>query len=549
MQPLARPPHGRRSVRRWSVLAGVLAMLGTIVALAQTTPASAAGSNCDAAPGGTSAFIASVDPAEQTAWRGFESAIRSTGFLYLCGDFYTPPATLPTTGAGSVVRIRPIYPSPTGPDSFAMRVMYLTATRTGTIVPATTIVIVPRTHTTSGARNTYVYAHGTVGINQTCRNALDEATMLGSKDLLDRWIQRDTVLVLPDYIGIGTGAAVHPYLTRETTAHTIIDAMRATKNLSSVTLAGTEWVVAGHSQGGMAAVATAELAGTYGTSAGLHLRGAVALAGGGQLLPTVQGVMNSSDTGNRFFVAAALYGFQADYPQINPSTYLTSHADYAARTYLKTGYPYIDPFAPSMNNAGDPQTVSFVWGQGFVVHPAGPDMATPLAAGNNPNISALAYYTPFASVMGLVYQSNGYGPYGPYSIPEPEKDIRSCGYDVPHDVFSRLPANDFLKVPVSSWDSTILGIMAQNSLGTVGTSVPIDFVTGDLDPLNPIGTVVNPTPGTARYAFNKLCQAGDKAVFDQYNGSDHSTVVAASANNAEQWAVARFNGVPFVNGC
>jgi len=543
---------GRR-VRRLSVLVAALAFVATTATLAAGPPASAVGNNCDAAPGTNSAFIASVAAAEQPAWRAFEAAIRSTGALYLCNDFATPPTTLPSTGAGSVVRVRPVYPSPTTSDSFAMRVMYLTATRTGTIVPATTLVIVPRTHVGTAPRSTYVWAHGTVGINATCREALDLATMVGAQGLLDRYVQRDMVVVAPDYLGIGLGGRVHPYLTRETTARTIIDAMRATKNLSAVTLAGTEWVVGGHSQGGLAAMATAEIAGTYGTSTGLHLRGAVALAGGGQLLPTLQGVMASSDLGNRSFVAEALYGFQADYPSVTPSTYLTAHADYAARTYLRDGAPYLNPFnlfEASLDNAGDPQQVGFVWGQGFVTtHNPGPDLGAALLPGNTPEAVLTDYGTPYASILDAVYQSNGYGPYGAFSIPSAEKDVRSCGYTLPHAVFGRLPGNDFLKLPIASWDASVLSVIAQNSIGTVSTSVPIDFVTGDLDPLNPVGTVTNPAPGTARYAFSKLCAAGDNAVFDLYPGSDHSTVVNASAANAEQWVVARLAGTPQVSGC
>ena len=538
------------SRRRLSFGAVALLLCTTVAWLSGAPPASAAG--CDVAAGQTTQFISEIPTAEQAAWRGFEATIRATGFLYLCGDFFTAPTPLPTTGAGSVVRVRPIYPSPTGPDSFAMRVMYLTATRTGAILPATTIVIVPRTHVGTAARNTYVWTHGTVGINSTCRNALDLSTMLGGQVLLDRYIARDMVVVAPDYIGIGMGGKVHPYLTRETTARTIIDAMRATKDLASVTLAGPEWVVGGHSQGGLAAMATAEIAGTYGTSSGLHLRGAVGLAGGGQLLPTLQGVMGASDRGNRFFVAEALYGFQSDYPQLNPSTYLTAHADYAARTYLRDASPYLNPFnlfESSMNTSGDPQSVSFVWGQGFVTHNPGPDLGPPLVPGGVPGAELYEWYTPFNSVLGLTYQNMGLGPTGSYSIPEPEKDIRSCGYNLAHAVFGRLPANDFLKLPISSWDSTVLGIIAQNSLGTVGTSVPILFVTGDNDPLNPIGTTPNPAPGTARYAFQKLCDAGDNAVFSLYPGTDHSSVVLASADDAEQWAVDRLAGTPQANGC
>ena len=290
---------------------------------------------------------------------------------------------------------------------------------------------------------------------------------------------------------------------------------------------------------------------TYGTAAGLNLKGAVSLAGGGQLEDTLKLVMASPDRGNRFFVANALYGFKSDYPEINPATYLTAHADYAARTYLRDGNPYLNPFSPfeaSMNTSGDPQYTTFVWGQGFVTHPAGPNLGWPLVPFSVPSIAPTQYYTPFASLMGLAYESEGLGPFGPYSIPEPEKDIRSCGYDLPHLVFQQLPANDFLKLPVANWDAGIKAILAANSLGTVGTSVPINYITGDADPLNPLGTQVNPSPGTAWASFAKLCQAGDSVEMNIY-GADHSSVVLESLEDVEAWVVDRFADVPATDEC
>ena len=85
------------------------------------------------------------------------------------------------------------------------------------------------------------------------------------------------IVACPDYEGLGT-PGLHTYLNAAAEGRATIDAVRAARHLA-VRLGvrvSTRWAVTGHSQGGQAALATAELARTYGK--GLKLRGTVAAA-------------------------------------------------------------------------------------------------------------------------------------------------------------------------------------------------------------------------------------------------------------------------------
>lgn len=555
-----------------------LALLGGTVGMFGTTPiASADATNCDfGTPTADSYFINTVAAAEKPAWRTFEQSIRATGKLYLCGDFVSAPATLPAGPAGTVIRVRPIYPSPTGSTSFAMRVMYKTVMRDGTVVPATTVILVPRTHPTAPyPRHTVVWTHPTIGINATCRNALDLATILGAgatfdatqpNGILSDYLVGDRVLVMPDYIGIGavvpsgSPGKVHPYFARETTGRSVIDAMKANVNLAAVTLADSVWAVLGYSEGGFAALATAEVFQTYGAGSGLNLRGALSMAGPGDIpgiftlagntqpLPNQWGI--APDYGNRLFPIMITFGMQADRQTvaangtgaiINPASYLSGHAYYAGATYLRDANPYVSlaPWEASMANAGEP------WGS---VNLSGP--FNPLT---NPQA------TPYAWVLDNYFQTQGtgpnhsnIGPYGSYSIPEPEKIINSCT-DVATQVIRLLPGNEVVLKTPSNDNGRWGQILEANSLGTVATSVPIVMLFGQNDKIVPPSVGTTKPPGTSKVWIDKMCAKADNIQWRTYPGVDHGTLVSAAINEARSWISMALNfgasAYPGAGGC
>ena len=90
------------------------------------------------------------------------------------------------------------------------------------------------------------------------------------------------IVTCPDYEGLGT-PGLHPYLHVESEGRSMIDAVRAARNLAAKLgiAASRDWAAAGHSQGGGAAIGAAELAASYGRD--LHLTATVAFAPSGAI--------------------------------------------------------------------------------------------------------------------------------------------------------------------------------------------------------------------------------------------------------------------------
>ena len=66
------------------------------------------------------------------------------------------------------------------------------------------------------------------------------------------------VAVATDYIGLGPVGERHPYLSRVSEANSVIDAVRAARNLRTAH-AGRRWIAIGGSQGGHAVLSANEL--------------------------------------------------------------------------------------------------------------------------------------------------------------------------------------------------------------------------------------------------------------------------------------------------
>ncbi|GAA4393204.1 lipase family protein [Tsukamurella soli] len=175
------------------------------------------------------------------------------------------PVTVPDAGAGQVV----VYRSTNGSDGAPTEVSGLFFTPSGA-PPA-------------GGWPVIVYAHGTTGLTPDCGPTLNIATA-GKNAPVQMLTTRGYAVAVVDYQGLGVagrreGATVaqpkHPYLEPRSAAYDVIDAVRAMRALHPGQIS-TRWAAAGHSQGGQAAWAAAELAPAYGT--GLQLVAAMAQA-------------------------------------------------------------------------------------------------------------------------------------------------------------------------------------------------------------------------------------------------------------------------------
>ena len=116
------------------------------------------------------------------------------------------------------------------------------------------------------------FAHGTTGIEQACAPS-ESSSLLGASALVQGYTTAGFAVAITDYEGLGHSGD-HAYLDNITAGYDVIDAVRALRNVFPDV--GTRWAAFGGSQGGGAAWAANELAGSYAPE--LDLVGAAALA-------------------------------------------------------------------------------------------------------------------------------------------------------------------------------------------------------------------------------------------------------------------------------
>lgn len=186
--------------------------------------------------------------------------------------FYTPPDTLPYKH-GELIRSDE-YLGRTPPNGEVRRILYTTRDANGRAAVASGMVIIP-TDLPYGSRPVVLWNHGTTGVARGCAPSLqdDTATKWAIPALNDA-LAHGWIVVAPDYSGQGA-PGVFPYLIGDGEARSALDAVRAARQLDGLSLS-RQLVVWGHSQGGHAALWSAEIAAEY--SPELQVLGAAALS-------------------------------------------------------------------------------------------------------------------------------------------------------------------------------------------------------------------------------------------------------------------------------
>ncbi len=122
---------------------------------------------------------------------------------------------------------------------------------------ATALVLFPQSEKPKDGWRIVVWTHGTVGVSDSCApslSLLSDGFKVAAKSLLDAGY----VVMAPDYEGLGV-AGIHPYLNLESEAKAVIYGVKTLQNKYEEDFNG-DWMVAGQSQGGQAALGTAEYA-------------------------------------------------------------------------------------------------------------------------------------------------------------------------------------------------------------------------------------------------------------------------------------------------
>jgi len=154
------------------------------------------------------------------------------------------------------------------------------------------IVMAPETDPGAGGYPVVAWAHGTTGTADTCAPSKQGPSDIPAEVLA--LVTQGYVVTATDYEGLGT-PGIHPYLIGKSEGRSVLDSIRAAQALPEAH-AGAEAVVIGHSQGGHAALWSAELAPSY--ASGLSLLGAVAASPPTDLLAWDTWALHEAAAGN-----------------------------------------------------------------------------------------------------------------------------------------------------------------------------------------------------------------------------------------------------------
>jgi pimeloyl-ACP methyl ester carboxylesterase len=160
---------------------------------------------------------------------------------------------------------------PYPPGTRVRRIRYPSTSPAGADITVTGLLLLPRRPAPRGGWPVVSWGHGTSGIGDACAPSKVDGAYYG--EALATMLRRGYAVVATDYPGLGT-PGVHPYLVARSEARALVDAVRAARRVAP--RVSRRWVAIGHSQGGQAALASAEIAGRYGH--GLDLRATVAFA-------------------------------------------------------------------------------------------------------------------------------------------------------------------------------------------------------------------------------------------------------------------------------
>jgi pimeloyl-ACP methyl ester carboxylesterase len=235
-----------------------------------------------------------------------------------------PAAGAATPKHGQLLQSRKITGDPAlesaGRNSF---VKYRSVGIDGKAINVTGVVSLPKGKAPKNGWPVISYDHGTTGIADQCapsRDATDNPAHLYISyvyPLLNRWLKAGYVVVRTDYQGLGS-AGIHEYLVGAAEGRSTLDIVRAARRLDK--RVSNRFAVAGHSQGGHAALWAAKLAPSW--TPDLKLGGTVAFAPASHIGEQIGLVRAVTSPGGGLSAEAALIirGIDA----VNPGLHLQS---------------------------------------------------------------------------------------------------------------------------------------------------------------------------------------------------------------------------------
>jgi pimeloyl-ACP methyl ester carboxylesterase len=236
---------------------------------------------------------------------------------------YKPPKNLKSYERGDAIWARKVE-NPLPQASRTWTLLYRSTSLRGKAIGVSGFVMLPKGKPPKGGWPVVSWAHGTSGIADSCAPSRDPQgpyTVYAARQF-GAWLKAGYAIANTDYEGLGT-PGVHPYIVGRSEGRGVVDIVRASRQLDG--RLARRYVIAGHSQGGHAALFAAALAPKRAPE--LRLRGVAAFAPASHLdllsraLPTF-----TSPSGLSGLAALILRGVSSVYPQIEPSQIASDRA-------------------------------------------------------------------------------------------------------------------------------------------------------------------------------------------------------------------------------
>jgi fermentation-respiration switch protein FrsA (DUF1100 family) len=236
---------------------------------------------------------------------------------------YQPPKNLGSYQHGDLIWARKVA-NPLPQASRTWTLLYRSTSLRGKAIGVSGFVMLPKGKPPKHGWPVVSWAHGTSGIADSCapsRNPKGPYTFYAAPQF-GAWLKAGYAIANTDYEGLGT-PGVHPYLVGRSEGRGVVDIVRASRQLDG--RLARRYVIAGHSQGGHAALFAAALAPKWAPE--LRLRGVAAYAPASHLdllsraLPSF-----TTPSGLSGLAALIMRGFPAVYPQIKPSEIASDRA-------------------------------------------------------------------------------------------------------------------------------------------------------------------------------------------------------------------------------
>lgn len=170
--------------------------------------------------------------------------------------FYTPPKKLPGKAHGDVIWARKATRNAAlaGARSNSL-VLYRSNSLNNKAVAVSGSIALPKGKAPKSGWPVVTWAHGTTGIADGCapsRAAVTSDTYTTTvRRMFSTWLRAGYAVARTDYEGLGT-PGLHPFLIGRSEARSLLDIARAARKLDP--RVGRRVLVAGHSQGGQAAL-------------------------------------------------------------------------------------------------------------------------------------------------------------------------------------------------------------------------------------------------------------------------------------------------------